>query len=163
MLIKQISYESQLQLYLKKWENWKNVIDYSEFLNSSLSELIKNQQQVVAEKVKIEERERKIIQEIKKAEIKLKKIKNSEDKSSFIDELIKIKEELINLQIKTEKYKNLEEIRKSEKSFSKIKLEKVRRDLVTLKMEIEKSPLFNGSLKQLNQDLEILQEEKNHY
>lgn len=106
---------------------------------------------------------------IKKAEIKLKKIKSSEDKSSFIDEyispitdeLINIKEELINLQIKTEKYKNLEEIKKSEKNLNKIRLEKLRRELVTLKMEIEKSPLFNGSLKQLNQDLEILQEEKN--
>lgn len=88
MLTEQNIYESQLQLYLKKWEAWKSINNYGEFLNSFLSKLEKKKEEIKARKIKIKEQKMKITQEIKEAETKFKKIKNNEDKRSFMEEYI---------------------------------------------------------------------------
>lgn len=52
-------------------------------------------------------------------------------------------------------------MKNSEKSINEIRFKKLRKELVDLKIKIEESPLFDGILKQLKQDLKIIQEKQN--
>ncbi len=75
--------------------------------------------------------------------------------------LIKIKAQLIDLQNKIKKYNTIKQLKNSEKSTNEIKFEKLKTELVNLKIKIEELSLFNGSIKQLPQDLKILQKKQN--
>ncbi|WP_425381010.1 hypothetical protein [Spiroplasma endosymbiont of Polydrusus pterygomalis] len=135
------------------------------YQNSLQLSLKNKQEEVETRKIIIKEQEKKIRQEIKKAEIQLKKIKNSKNKRSVTDEyillinntLIKIKAQLIDLQNKIKEFNTIKQLKNSEKSTNKIKFKKLKAELVNLKIKIEELSLFNGSIKQL----QILQKKQN--
>lgn len=120
------------------------------YQNSLQLSLKNKQKEVETRKIIIKEQEKKIRQEIKKAEIQLKKIKNSKNKRSVTDEyillinntLIKIKAQLIDLQNKIKEFNTIKQLKNSEKSTNKIKFEKLKAELVNLKIKIEELSLL---------------------